>query len=311
MKIGRNEPCPCGSGKKYKKCCPNKQEEIATAVATAPDDDLLSPGEIRDYGPANLNQQFFDDSVFIEMSPQGLLYYNLMNPELASVAARFVKQQESRHIREERRIEEAADLEGLIEIMKQEPDPLNHELLMQKVLERADEAIPRILNELPRSQNNTGFVEVAIQIIYRSKVDCSAELLDLIKVPIENAYTLSLLSLLLGLVGTEDAIKPLWDRYHFFKERFPREHYMQGPLFGLYELALRHGRIPAVSEDLQQRVDQVLKRRRIACERYTAEQVAKLLMRNQKIEAIKVLCKEADVGLKEAKDAVDQILADE
>ena len=20
-KIGRNEPCPCGSGKKYKKCC--------------------------------------------------------------------------------------------------------------------------------------------------------------------------------------------------------------------------------------------------------------------------------------------------
>jgi uncharacterized protein YecA (UPF0149 family) len=23
-KIGRNEPCPCGSGKKYKKCCMNK-----------------------------------------------------------------------------------------------------------------------------------------------------------------------------------------------------------------------------------------------------------------------------------------------
>jgi len=24
--IGRNEPCPCGSGKKYKKCCINKEE---------------------------------------------------------------------------------------------------------------------------------------------------------------------------------------------------------------------------------------------------------------------------------------------
>ena len=23
-KIGRNDPCPCGSGKKYKKCCMNK-----------------------------------------------------------------------------------------------------------------------------------------------------------------------------------------------------------------------------------------------------------------------------------------------
>ncbi|MBW1829651.1 MAG: SEC-C domain-containing protein, partial [Deltaproteobacteria bacterium] len=26
MKIGRNEPCPCGSGKKYKKCCLNKKK---------------------------------------------------------------------------------------------------------------------------------------------------------------------------------------------------------------------------------------------------------------------------------------------
>ncbi|WP_345893530.1 SEC-C metal-binding domain-containing protein [Aeromonas sp. 5HA1] len=21
IKVGRNEPCPCGSGKKYKQCC--------------------------------------------------------------------------------------------------------------------------------------------------------------------------------------------------------------------------------------------------------------------------------------------------
>ena len=24
QKLGRNEPCPCGSGKKYKKCCDEK-----------------------------------------------------------------------------------------------------------------------------------------------------------------------------------------------------------------------------------------------------------------------------------------------
>jgi hypothetical protein len=24
IKVGRNDPCPCGSGKKYKKCCLNK-----------------------------------------------------------------------------------------------------------------------------------------------------------------------------------------------------------------------------------------------------------------------------------------------
>ncbi|MDD3334836.1 MAG: SEC-C metal-binding domain-containing protein [Eubacteriales bacterium] len=27
MKIGRNEPCPCGSGLQYKKCCLEKTEE--------------------------------------------------------------------------------------------------------------------------------------------------------------------------------------------------------------------------------------------------------------------------------------------
>lgn len=36
-KIGRNAPCPCGSGIKYKKCCLNKSEEhrLAEAVATS------------------------------------------------------------------------------------------------------------------------------------------------------------------------------------------------------------------------------------------------------------------------------------
>jgi hypothetical protein len=28
MKIGRNDPCPCGSGKKYKKCCIDKKDDV-------------------------------------------------------------------------------------------------------------------------------------------------------------------------------------------------------------------------------------------------------------------------------------------
>ena len=35
MKIGRNESCPCGSGKKYKKCCLNKSDEQRLAEAVA------------------------------------------------------------------------------------------------------------------------------------------------------------------------------------------------------------------------------------------------------------------------------------
>ena len=32
-KIGRNDPCPCGSGKKYKQCCLAKDEAAALAAA--------------------------------------------------------------------------------------------------------------------------------------------------------------------------------------------------------------------------------------------------------------------------------------
>ncbi len=31
VKIGRNELCPCGSGKKYKKCCLDKLEQVSLA----------------------------------------------------------------------------------------------------------------------------------------------------------------------------------------------------------------------------------------------------------------------------------------
>ena len=29
MKIGRNDPCPCGSGKKYKHCCLNRTPDMS------------------------------------------------------------------------------------------------------------------------------------------------------------------------------------------------------------------------------------------------------------------------------------------
>ena len=35
LMLGRNEPCPCGSGKKYKKCCLPKDEAVARQVKSA------------------------------------------------------------------------------------------------------------------------------------------------------------------------------------------------------------------------------------------------------------------------------------
>jgi uncharacterized protein YecA (UPF0149 family) len=31
-KVGRNDPCPCGSGKKYKKCCGSPTKDQTTNV---------------------------------------------------------------------------------------------------------------------------------------------------------------------------------------------------------------------------------------------------------------------------------------
>src|SRR3954452_16556099 len=54
MKVGRNDPCPCGSGKKYKKCCLVKDQEASSsqtnvippprsAVAPLPPDSSKAP----------------------------------------------------------------------------------------------------------------------------------------------------------------------------------------------------------------------------------------------------------------------------
>lgn len=40
--IGRNEPCPCGSGKKYKKCCMEKLINIH-------DSNLFTEKNLQDY----------------------------------------------------------------------------------------------------------------------------------------------------------------------------------------------------------------------------------------------------------------------
>jgi hypothetical protein len=45
-KIGRNDPCPCGSGKKYKKCCLRKDEERIRKAKRPDDSEELFEDEI-------------------------------------------------------------------------------------------------------------------------------------------------------------------------------------------------------------------------------------------------------------------------
>ncbi|MBA3571747.1 MAG: hypothetical protein H0W34_07205 [Pyrinomonadaceae bacterium] len=106
------------------------------------------------------------------------------------------------------------------------------------------------------------------------------------------------------------AIKPLWDCFHFFKEKFPHRTYLQGPLIGLYELSHQSEEPLEVSDEMRQQVERSLRQSGCAVSPSTAERIAELLLQRRRIETIKVLCEESDVGLKQAKDAIDQLQLD-
>ena len=47
MKTGRNEPCPCGSGRKYKRCCLQADEDLVRRAANASQPDSGVPAAMR------------------------------------------------------------------------------------------------------------------------------------------------------------------------------------------------------------------------------------------------------------------------
>jgi hypothetical protein len=113
-------------------------------------------------------------------------------------------------------------------------DPLNENLLMEKTLEFDKLTIPKLVNIL-KDNTNDFLVERCIKFIYNSKFNQSNKILDALP-SIKVAHNLSMACLLLGLIGNKEAIKPLWDCYHFLKEEYPSKSYNQGPLLALSEI---------------------------------------------------------------------------
>lgn len=94
MKLGRNTPCPCGSGKKYKHCCLNQQppgataqaiaDEIAAAANDSPFSSLEELNTVAAQVTARRNRSAEDD--FCGLSPDQMhriLYLPFESPELA------------------------------------------------------------------------------------------------------------------------------------------------------------------------------------------------------------------------------------
>lgn len=79
-KIGRNDPCPCGSGKKYKFCCMNKPKSPLDAIETEQERkkwlrDYPETGTERKEGRIYIEDYFDSDSIEIDK----ILYLGLMH----------------------------------------------------------------------------------------------------------------------------------------------------------------------------------------------------------------------------------------
>lgn len=307
MGVGRNDPCPCGSGKKYKKCCLEKDEAARPSRRHDSVTDLIAPGAIGDYGPPDLSEAFFEGHP-LTLSPARILNNIMHTPELAALANELTRRGITRGEDELRRIEQAESAAELVEIMKEGPDPLNHVALIRRALELADEITPLILAEWEKPQSGA-FSELAAQILYRSRRDVSAELLALATRPAPDAYALSLVCMLLGMFGVEEARKPLWDCFHFFRERFPKRYYDQGPLIGLYELDERTETAEPPA-GWREQVAGGLRQSGYSVSTVGVDRITELLAQDRRFAAVQVLREETGAAMEEARDAIDRLLSE-
>ena len=61
QKVGRNDPCPCGSGKKYKSCCQSK-ETSRTTLASLKNRKITAKWLNAPQGP-DLIERMFGDAI--------------------------------------------------------------------------------------------------------------------------------------------------------------------------------------------------------------------------------------------------------
>ena len=233
-KIGRNQPCPCGSGKKFKKCCYGRISVDKSSKLNGLNMLLPLLSEIN-YGSPSLNDAFLIWNRVHEISAPRLLYSNLLNPGVEQITSKLTNQLIDRGQKEAIDIEKAENIDELINLMRKGVDTLNHEMLKEKLLQKKETTVPIILNELKKPQSSQ-FVEISIKILHFSETDCSNEILEILQKTKLHAYTVSLLCILLGFYGVEEYVEILWKYYHYFKDRYPNETFSDGPLIGLSEI---------------------------------------------------------------------------
>lgn len=229
--VGRNSPCPCGSGKKYKKCCLEKSNGLSENVINH-----FIPNDIKiEYGKPLLNESFYKLKTIGEFTAQRLLYSNLLIPEVENIVNQAILKKINRSKEEAELIEKAKYSEELINLMNQNLDTINHVLFMEKSLKYKGTFIPILFDELKKPKDDA-FIELAIRIIHRTRIDYSNEIINLIKTNLNQAYQISQFCILLGFYPNAESEQILWNYFNYFRENLPNQPYQDGPLLGLIEI---------------------------------------------------------------------------
>jgi hypothetical protein len=113
---------------------------------------------MKDYGSPRLSDDFFDQNPFKDISAARFLYSTLLSPGVEKLAMEFSRVFVRRGGKEAKRIRREKKPDNLLEMMKLQPDAINHWIIKKKVLRFSNLLVPKIIEELRDNQDDV-FVE--------------------------------------------------------------------------------------------------------------------------------------------------------
>ncbi len=234
MKISRNAMCPCGSGKKYKKCCISSSSKLEEIFSTGnlPFTEVPPRSEFPELSEEFLNSRLANESEFYS---QKILYSLLTQPALVDLTANFAMKMNPRGKPEATRIKKCQTPEELVGMISKGIDILNEKLMTDRLLETPEKSVLLLL-ELLRGPGDDMLHEFIIKYFVKAETNVTDELIEIIMSGKKSLYHVSILCILLGFQKDFSVMPFLWDMSEYFQKKYPNETLWCGPFLGLWEL---------------------------------------------------------------------------
>jgi len=255
-KTGRNDPCPCGSGKKYKNCCMKKEKEekkekiqkslkdkkfaddLIRILEEEDEVDLfanLKPIEadaIPDYGEFPEGLITFDPINSLSMNNPVMLYEELCS----GIEEQEMFEDKISGILEERNLFEqkinAEDPKSFFADADEYYISVHSASSIKTAMDFGEKAGQFIFEKL-KSTESVVMTEYYVKVLHFIPHDFREGILEVMNTPPKNPYVLSALCIELLFYHNPDDVQILWNCYNFFKEYYPGIPLHEGPAIAL------------------------------------------------------------------------------